>query len=145
MEFGPYTWHTDAHVCGATEVADTAFIKTWSAGQGNFGLRRAYGATPPYEAELWLVYYMSSWVVTSAGKLKEGVVVTQLAMNGNSEIDQYAELASAVQGPGVKSRFISDRGWPATNGIGFIIWKGGTIATDIVYTRFLYRKAVVRR
>lgn len=135
MAIPNYIWLEDRHVVTAHDVGNLyATFVSW--GRHGFGESFGYAEEKPHFArQPWKVYTMSSWLLDSNGVLKEGQVVT-LGEIGEGA-GTFVELASAVQGPGQKARFLSDVGYPVTHGLFVILWNTLT-ANDVLWTRIKY-------
>jgi hypothetical protein len=133
-----FQWLQHRFVLTATEVAHThaTFLTFGKHGEGvSFGYM---DTKPQFFYEPWKVHSFSSWVVDANGFLKEGQVVV-LGEMCSGQGDQFFELASACQGPGVKARFLSDVGYPVTHGLFVELWRP-VVADQVVFTRIKYER-----
>jgi hypothetical protein len=79
---------------------------------------------------------MISHICHSDETVKQGQIATIGEITGVPQ-NAFGELASAVQGPLVKCKVISDVGIPITHGIYALYW-APIAAGDIIYTRIKY-------
>jgi len=130
------TWITHQHVITAADAANVlATFVTW--GYHGEGVTFGYSDPKPrFHSTPWRVHYMSSWLVDSTGFLVQGQIVT-IGEICAPLTEQFAEIASACQGPGVKARLVSDVGYPITHGLFSMLWVP-VVAGQVLWTRLKY-------
>jgi hypothetical protein len=133
-----FQWLQNRFVVTAVEVGHThaTFLTFGKHGEGvSFGYT---DLKPQFEYDPWAIYSFTSWLVDANGWLKQGQVVV-LGELCSGQGDQFSELASACQGPGVKARFLSDVGYPVTHGLFVELWRP-LVADCVLYTRLKYAR-----
>jgi len=129
-------WILERHVVTAGEASNT-YGTFWTFGRHGIGISEGYAlAKKRYQLEPWRIYSIVTWLVDSNGWAREGQIIS-LGEIADSLSDQYAELASEVQGPSRKCKLISDVGYPVSHGVWVFIWNPLT-AGDVLYTRIKY-------